>query len=77
MLTRLIGPAYLEEEVFDLRNMQPYNLMALFEPFAKVTKDIVLYLPRTSDLNQVAQLAEQDKTLPVIHYCMQGASKVH
>ncbi len=56
--------------------MQPYGLSALHEPFAKIARDVVLYLPRTSDLNQLAGLASVNKGLPVTHYCVKGASKV-
>lgn len=56
--------------------MEPYNLNTIFTAFAKVTKDIVLYLPRTSDLNQLIKHAPQNKKLEVSHYCLKGASKV-
>ena len=62
--------------------MQPYDLQKLYDAFSKVTKEVVLYLPRTSDLNQLAQLVgNEDEELPdekklqVTHYCMRGASK--
>jgi len=65
-----------------LTTMQPYGLQTLFDSFSKVTKEIVLYLPRTSDLNQLAQLADDegkelpdDQKLQVVQYCMKGASK--
>jgi len=56
--------------------MQPYGLSALYQPFVKMARDVVLYLPRTSDLNQLAGLPSVNKGLPVTHYCMKGASKV-
>ena len=37
---------------------------------------MVLYLPRTSDLNQIAKYAPEGKKLEVSHYCVRGASKV-
>lgn len=69
------GPGYTSDAVFNLSTMQPYNLEAIYTPFAKVTKDIVLYLPRTSDLNQLAKYAPEDRKLEVTHYCLKGASK--
>ena len=56
--------------------MQPYNLMDLLLPFQIVTKEVVLYLPRTSDLRQLIKFEHTSNKLPVIHYCMEGASKV-
>ena len=66
--------------------MQPYNLATLHTHFSKYTAEIVLYLPRTSDLNQLARYARSDgdgdrngkgkKKLEVAHYALMGASKV-
>lgn len=55
--------------------MQPYNLSYLHDNFAKVTPNMVLYLPRTSDLIQVAHKVERGKKVQVVHYCQNGASK--
>jgi hypothetical protein len=68
----------MNTEVFDLSTMDPYNLEKIMTEFRKVTNEIVLYLPRTSNMNQIADfadVAEGDK-IPVMHYCMNGASKV-
>lgn len=56
--------------------MEPYNLNKLVQSFSMHSKHIVLYLPRTSDLNQIARYAPEGKKLEVTHYCMMGASKV-
>lgn len=57
--------------------MQPYNLDKLYKSFSRISKELVLYLPRTSDLNQIARYAQDDgKKLEVAHYAMLGASKV-
>ncbi|KAK4981729.1 putative diacylglycerol O-acyltransferase tgs1 [Elasticomyces elasticus] len=69
------GPGYRDAAVFNLSTMQPYTLKALYEPFSKLSKTVVLFLPRTSDLNQLAKYAPEDKDLCVMHYCMHGASK--
>ncbi len=69
------GPGYRSESVFDLDTMQPFSLKDLLDPFQSVTSDVVLYLPRTSDLRQIANQTK-DKKILVMHYCMEGASKV-
>ncbi|KAL9091457.1 MAG: hypothetical protein Q9165_004843 [Trypethelium subeluteriae] len=70
------GPEYAGDAIFDLSKMQPYSLQHLYTPFSKLTKEIVLYLPRTSDLNQLANYAPEDRKLDVIHYNMSDYSKV-
>lgn len=71
------GPGYRSDDVFNLETMQPYSLRKLYNDFRKISKEVVLYLPRTSDLNEVAELAEDGEQVPVTHYCMHGASKVN
>jgi trimethylguanosine synthase len=56
--------------------MEPYNMDKLYRSFSKVTSHIVFYLPRTSDLNQLAMYAAEGKKMEVAHYCLKGASKV-
>ena len=55
--------------------MQPYSIAKLYTAFSGLTKNVVLYLPRTSDLRQLAKQAKKDEKLEVTHYCMHGASK--
>ncbi|KZF22371.1 S-adenosyl-L-methionine-dependent methyltransferase [Xylona heveae TC161] len=69
------GPGYSSDAIFCLSTMQPYSLNDLVVPMSKVTMDIVLYLPRTSDVRQLARYAPNGKKTPIIHYCMNGASK--
>ncbi|MCJ1463625.1 hypothetical protein MMC07_002233 [Pseudocyphellaria aurata] len=69
------GPGYRSDPVFDLLGMQPYSINDLLNPFLSLTRDVVLYLPRTSDLRQVAARVQKDEKATVIHYCMEGASK--
>lgn len=67
------GVSYRDHDVFDLSLMQPYNLDELSkacEPW-----EYALYLPRTSDLRQIAKLAPSGKKIEVVQYCMEGASK--
>ena len=56
--------------------MEPYNLAKLYKSFSRYTNDMVLYLPRNSDLNQLARYAHNGKKLEVAHYTIMGASKV-
>lgn len=65
--------------MFDLSKMQPYNLKDLLDLFLSLTDDAILYLPRSSDLRQLAarvQGGKDGKKITVMHYCMEGASKV-
>lgn len=74
-----IGPGYRFDSVFDLSRMQPYSLNDLLNLFLSLTDDVILYLPRTSDLRQLAawvQAGKDEKAITVMHYCMDGASKV-
>jgi hypothetical protein len=56
--------------------MQPYSLDNLYTTFSKITKEVILFLPRTSDLNQIAKYNDKDEKIQAIHYCTDGASKV-
>lgn len=55
--------------------MQPYNLPYLVDKITNLTPNMVLYLPRTSDLRQIAQKVEEGKQAQVVHYCQNGASR--
>ena len=70
------GPGYRSDAVFNLAKMQPYSLIDLLDLFHQVTQDVAIYLPRTSDMRQLVSQMTQDKKIAVIHYCMEGASKV-
>lgn len=56
--------------------MQPYNMDKLYKSFSKISSHLVFYLPRTSDLNQIARYAPEEKKVEVAHYCIKGSSKV-
>ena len=55
--------------------MQPYGFDVLMSSFSQLSPTIAWYLPRTSDLRQVAKYVDREKKIDVIHYCMDGASK--
>jgi len=69
------GVGYREQEVFDLEGMQPYGLKMLHGMCWEM--EHVLYLPRTSDLRQIAALVGdgEDRKIECVQYCMDGASK--
>ncbi|KAL8777192.1 MAG: hypothetical protein Q9213_007964 [Squamulea squamosa] len=69
------GPAYSTDPVFDLQKMQPYSLDRLLDAFRQFTEEVALFLPRTSDLQQLATASWYWDSVKVIHYCMEGASK--
>lgn len=78
LMAGYIGPGYRLDSVYDLSKMQPYNLNDVLDLFLSLTDDAILYLPRTSDLRQIAARAQggEDEKMTVMHYCMDGASKV-
>lgn len=67
------GPGYRTDEVFDLSTMEPYNLATMHGAYQRM--DHALYLPRTSDLRQIAQLVPEETKVEVVQYCVEGASK--
>ncbi|KAL1383660.1 hypothetical protein HDK64DRAFT_289627 [Phyllosticta capitalensis] len=70
------GVSYRHQPVFDLEIMQPYGLKELYRALTKASKDLVLYLPRTSDLNQIAKYAPDGVKTMVAHYCLRGSLRV-
>ncbi|GAB1195123.1 RNA cap guanine-N2 methyltransferase-domain-containing protein [Aspergillus pseudonomiae] len=69
------GPGYRSDKVFNMSTMEPYSLGTLYGEYALFTDHIVLYLPRTSDVKQLAKLVKDGEKATVMHYCMEGASK--
>lgn len=69
------GPGYKSDHIFDLDGMEPYTVKRLYTELRKFSEYIVLYLPRSSDLRQIADLVDDGQKAQVIHYCARGASK--
>lgn len=67
------GPGYRSDNIFNMTNMQPYNLDKLHGAYQSF--DHALFLPRTSDLRQIADCAPANRKVEVVQYCMEGASK--
>lgn len=67
------GPGYTTDKVFNLNTMSPYSIKQIHDVCKGM--DSALYLPRSSDLRQIAKLAPGEMKVEVVQYCMQGASK--
>ncbi|KAK8019391.1 RNA cap guanine-N2 methyltransferase [Apiospora arundinis] len=68
------GPGYVTDAIFDLSGMEPYNLATMHAAYRRM--DHALFLPRTSDLRQVARLVPSGgPKIEVVQYCVKGASK--
>lgn len=67
------GPGYTSDEVFNLHTMSPYSIQKIHEACKGMYS--ALFLPRTSDLRQLAKLAPEGQKIEVVQYCMEGASK--
>jgi trimethylguanosine synthase len=72
---KTIGPGYRDAEVFNLDTMQPYSFKYLYETLKKASPYVALYLPRTSDLRQIAEVVGEDKKTQIVHYCTKGSSR--
>jgi len=67
------GPGYRHADVFDLNTLEPYSLGDLSYYCQEMPH--ALYLPRTSDIRQIAELVPGDGNINVRQYCLRGASK--
>jgi trimethylguanosine synthase len=67
------GPGYTSDEIFNLHTMAPYSVKQIHAACKGMPS--ALFLPRTSDLRQLAKLAPKGKKVEVVQYCMEGASK--
>ena len=55
--------------------MQPYSLKYMFKKFEAFARNMVFYLPRTSDLRQIAECVGEKEKAQVVHYCTNGGSR--
>ncbi|SMN22122.1 similar to Saccharomyces cerevisiae YPL157W TGS1 Trimethyl guanosine synthase [Maudiozyma saulgeensis] len=54
------GPNYLKKDIYDLEtNLQPMGITKLLESMLKISKNIILFLPRNSDLTQLANVTRK------------------
>jgi trimethylguanosine synthase len=70
------GPDYAKFQVFNLKAMQPYDTQHLVRELSAFSTELVLFLPRNSNLNQLAEYAKDGSKVQVVHYCVHGSSKV-
>lgn len=73
------GPSYQESGdanggIFDLETMEPYPFSACYDAAKKCSEKAAFFLPRTSDLRQLAEHAE-GKKVRAVHCCVRAASK--
>ena len=69
------GPSYKDDHVFDLEAMQPYGLGYMYEKLSSITPNMVLYLPRTSDMVQIGACVPDEQKAQIVHYLTRGASR--
>lgn len=76
------GPGYKQQRSFDLQGMVPYGLARTVSMAREVSGDVCLYLPRTSDLEQLREYVEMEGgwsggegTSGVVDYRLNGYSK--
>ena len=51
------GMQYLKKDLYDLeKHLQPVPLSKLLSVFFSITRNVVLFLPRNSDLDQLSQI---------------------
>ncbi|SCU95474.1 LAME_0F12288g1_1 [Lachancea meyersii CBS 8951] len=54
------GPQYLNSELYDLENaLQPRGLRETLQGLLRVSENVVMFLPRNSDLGQVSQVTRE------------------
>ncbi|KAJ6257087.1 Trimethylguanosine synthase [Drechslerella dactyloides] len=68
------GPSYKHDEVFDLQSMT-YGGAEIYAAARKISSEIVMYLPRNGDLNQIARYEPDNDDIKIVHYCLQERSK--
>jgi trimethylguanosine synthase len=55
--------------------MEPYGTREIMERAFGLCQEVALYMPRTSDLKQLADYNELGEKLEIVHYCMGRKSK--
>lgn len=70
------GPEYIRAEVFDLNNLQPFGLEELLLHMRAYSNNIVLFLPKNSDLEQLQEISKRvfkdlaTIDIRIIHLCV-------
>lgn len=53
------GPKYLMQDVYDLNLLAPLGFKELLQSFFKITANVVIFLPRNSDINQLSNITRE------------------
>ena len=54
------GPQYLKQDVYDLEtSLEPMGIEKLLKSFLKVSSNVILFLPKNSNLNQLAHVTRK------------------
>lgn len=73
------GPEYMNDEIYNLDNLLPYTLEKLLRVFLQFTDEIVLFLPRNSDLDQIKDVTNKvfgsGSVVRVLRISVQGRPK--
>ena len=54
---QLLGPEYLNSDVFDIQSMIPLDGIKIFDAALKITESIAYYVPKNSNVDQLISLA--------------------
>lgn len=60
------GPSYIDQEVFDLKTLQPASISTLLSAASLISKNVAAFLPRNSDTTPVSV---QFITLHILKIC--------
>ncbi|ODQ77846.1 hypothetical protein BABINDRAFT_40730 [Babjeviella inositovora NRRL Y-12698] len=73
------GPGYVKNKTFDLDLLQPAPLKAILQTFLRITNHVGLFLPRNSNLDQLAEatreLLGEEARCRVVYVNLQGYCK--
>ncbi|KAI8869656.1 S-adenosyl-L-methionine-dependent methyltransferase [Ramicandelaber brevisporus] len=69
------GPEYLNQDVFPMSAMLPLHGVELFELYKNISNNLVYFLPRNSDMNEVALMAGPGGRCELEQNIMYGKAK--
>ncbi|KAI8990764.1 RNA cap guanine-N2 methyltransferase-domain-containing protein [Mycotypha africana] len=69
------GPAYMSEDVYDLKTMIPGDGLNVYQIASKITPNIAYFVPRNTNPEQLAQLAGPDSTCEIEQNALNGKVK--
>ncbi|GAN01739.1 trimethylguanosine synthase-like [Mucor ambiguus] len=69
------GPAYMAEDVYDLKSMIPGDGMNIHKIASNITPNVAFFVPRNTDPQQLAQLAGPGNTCEIEQNSLNGKIK--